>query len=115
MLPLNRKIDRDKVASSWQVNDRAFVIACPSSKGGVYLVGIATTEDGRLVIAHECPAIKTGYECWHIDAAIQAYKEWFWWKEIPEEVVKVQRKIVLSPKWVQIPVWREQAKKEVVG
>ena len=111
----NIKFDKSKVVAAWQASENAFVIACASSKGGVYLVGITTTEDNRLVVAHDCPAIAAGYDCWHTKAAIELYKEWYWWKPIPQQVVKVRKKVVLSPNWVQIPIWREQVKREVNG
>lgn len=90
---------RKEIESAWQHNDCLY-LAMPSSKGGVYIVRVKPIKGG-VEITHACPAHK---ECWHQKLALQAYREWHWWKCEPEKVVYHREAILLKPYWEQIPV-----------
>ena len=97
------------ITAAWSVgDDKSFVISCASSREGEYLIGITLQKDAEgneaLVVVHDCPAIRRGYSCWHIEAAKAAYRGWFWWKQLPEKVITTQKAIKLSPNWTQVPI-----------
>lgn len=97
------------ITAAWSVGDnKSFVISCASSKEGEYLVGITlqTDREGNeaLVIMHDCPAARNGYDCWHLQAAIACYRGWIWWRNLPAKILKVNRPIKLQPNWIQIPL-----------
>lgn len=93
----------DKIVSAWQAAENAIVLACPSSQGGHYQVGVTVIEDG-FVVVHSCPAAVNGRNCWHIAAAVEAYREWRWWEKLPEKVHTVCRAVTLQAAWRPIPV-----------
>ncbi len=74
-------------------------LAMPSSKGGYYIVAAALNKKtNTLFIGHDCPAIRHNKQCWHVKAAVEAFKEWRWW-EVDEntKVVSIQKPLVLLP------------------
>lgn len=105
------------ITAAWSVGDnKSFVISCASSKEGEYLVGITLQRDKEgneaLVVLHDCPATRNGYNCWHVEAAISCYRGWFWWKQLPAKIIKVNKPIKLMPNWIQVPVRPVIEKKE---
>lgn len=92
---------KQEITAAWRVSEETFVVACPSSKGGQYLVAI-TEKSNTLFVAHSCPAVEHGYECWHIQSAISFYKKIFWYRDVPEKVVSMEKLVILSPEWEQI-------------
>ncbi|MGI9951426.1 hypothetical protein V3F56_03605 [Moorellaceae bacterium AZ2] len=88
---------------AWQAGE-TLVLACPSfSSEGYYLVAAKRLGD-VLKVAHSCPAASMGRRCWHVDAAVEAYREWRWWEEPPSEVERLVRPVAWSSAWEEIPV-----------
>lgn len=88
---------------AWQAGE-ALILACPSfSHEGYYLVAAKRFGD-VLKIAHSCPAANAGRRCWHLDAAVEAFREWRWWEEPPSEVERIVRPVAWSSAWEEIAV-----------
>lgn len=67
------------------------------------MVGVSKVGD-KLVVAHTCPAIESKNNCWHVQAAVEAFLKWHWWDLSGFKVKSIIKKIVLQPEWVQIPI-----------
>lgn len=97
-----------KILAAWQKSgsNKTLILSLPSSqKEGEYLISVSLQKNRCLIIAHECPASKCKKECWHVDAAYQAYRQWRWWEDYSQlNVIKVNQKIKLAVDWEQIPI-----------
>lgn len=93
---------KTKAKAAWQEGDN-LILSFPSSREGYYLVKVSRVGD-YLKVAHSCPAVAHGRNCWHVQAAAEAYREWRWWEEKPKAVHTVHQPVILSPHWEQIPV-----------
>lgn len=76
-----------------------------SEKTGHY-ISCAYVRNKQLIVAHSCPAIKAGLNCWHIDATLEAYKKNYFWKLELEnfKVVSINYENRLQRTWNQIPI-----------
>lgn len=58
----------------------ALICVVPSrTHNGVYLVRCEPVETD-LIVSHDCPAIRFGRACRHIQEAASAYELWHWWE-----------------------------------
>jgi len=92
-----------QITACWEVDKESIVVSCPSSQGGNYLVGVSKCGN-ILTIAHYCPAIESGNNCWHVKAAVEAFQKWRWWDISDMKIKSIVKKIELRPEWVQIPI-----------
>jgi hypothetical protein len=93
---------------AWDAGWDVLVLACPSSRGGLYLVA-ARPAGKALAVIHACPAAQVRRLCWHVTEAIRAYRAWRPEAEF-ESLRVVTRWVRLDRRWRQIPVpGREEA------
>lgn len=89
------------------IDDETIVIlALPSSSGeGRYLTAAAFVK-GKIVVGHDCPAAKVRKTCWHTAAAVNALKNFYFYKsELDDaEVISIYRKVTMSEEWRQIQI-----------
>lgn len=82
---------------------KALICLIPSSRhNGVYVVR-AEPQGMELIVSHDCPALKYKGTCGHVSEVAAAYQAVQYW-EPQKRVVTQQRRIMLEPHWVQVPV-----------
>lgn len=74
---------------------------------GVFIVEVRPTDDGRLLVAHRCPAKRQGKGCTHVWEAVNCYYRWKPWDQ-DRQIVEEVRKIILQPHWEKIHVPSEK-------
>jgi hypothetical protein len=101
-------MESKKILAAWEEkkgSDKTLILSLPSTKKeGEYLIGVSLYKD-TIIIAHECQASKCKQNCWHVDAAYQAFLKWRWWEDSSDKkVVQMYKKMNLRPDWEQIPI-----------
>lgn len=92
-----------KPQAAWQDRD-ALILACPSSRGGYYLVRVEI-KNNRILVSHSCPAAVNGHQCWHVASALETFREYNWWRSIDDLPVATRvNAVVFRHDWCQIPV-----------
>lgn len=82
---------------------KALICLIPSERqNGVYVVR-AEPRGMDLVVSHDCPALKYKGSCKHIAEVAAAYQAVQYW-EPQKRIVVEQRRIVMQPEWVPVPV-----------
>ena len=101
---------------AWQAGRDVLVLACPSSRGGFYLVAVGPADGGAdLVVVHECPAARARRPCWHLAAALKSYLAWRPGARYGGVRTSL-RPVRLNPSWKQVPVpGAPQTRTEVVA
>lgn len=87
------------------------MVALRSLNGeGRYLV-VASLQEGRIVVSHQCKATLNQKKCWHVETAVEVLKDLYWFrKELDTaEVISIHQMAKLTQEWRQIPYLEQLA------